>query len=79
MQDFAQVKARNVTGNERQKLQLGRRHFGFDTNVYRMIKKVLNTRVAMMNTGAPWWRKCLQLSTAKIWQKLRVALQFGAH
>jgi hypothetical protein len=40
--------------------------------------EVLNTKVAMIKTGAPWWRICVQISSAKIWRKLMVAVQFGA-
>jgi len=30
-----------------------------------MIQQELNTRAAMMNTGAPWWQKCIQLWSNK--------------
>jgi len=39
----------------------------------------MNNTVAMMNTGAIWWRKCSQLSSAKTRKKLRVALKLGVY
>jgi len=27
--------------------------------IYRVIQKEMNTRVAMTRTGARWWRKCI--------------------
>jgi hypothetical protein len=41
--------------------------------------KIQNTTVALMNTGAHLWRKCIKFSSAKIWgKKVMVVLQFGA-
>jgi hypothetical protein len=44
-----------------------------------VIIKEMNTAVAMMNIGGPWWQKCVLLSSAKVWIKIRVALPLCAY
>lgn len=44
-----------------------------------MIHKSLKIIFAIMNTGAPWCRKSLQLSRALLWKKLRVKCRGKFH